>query len=106
MSDSVIPWTVASQPPLSMEFSRQEYWSGLLFPSPADLPDLGIEPGSPALQAASLLSEPPERRPYNTHHSFGVLLCCLYWEGGGVYFVTCAPRLNFALEEMCLLRTS
>ena len=44
-----------------MEFSRQEYWSGLLFSSPGDLPDPGIEPGSPALQADSLLSEPPEK---------------------------------------------
>ena len=44
---------------LSMEFCRQEYWSGLPFPSPGDLPDLGIEPGSPALQAGSLPSEPP-----------------------------------------------
>ena len=42
-----------------MEFSRQEYWSGLPFPSPGDVPDPGIEPGSPALQAASLPSEPP-----------------------------------------------
>ena len=42
---------------LSMEFSRQEYWSGLPFPSPGDLPDLRIEPRSPALQADSLLSE-------------------------------------------------
>ena len=42
-----------------MEFSRQEYWSGLPFPSPGDLPNPGIEPGSPALQADSLLSEPP-----------------------------------------------
>ena len=42
-----------------MEFSRQEYWSGLPFPSPGDLPDPGIEPGSPALQADALLSEPP-----------------------------------------------
>ena len=45
---------------LTTEFSRQEYWSGLLFPSPGDLPDPGIEPGSPTLQAPSLLSEPPE----------------------------------------------
>ena len=44
-----------------MEFSRQEYWSGLLFPSPGDLPDLGIEPSS-ALQADSLPSEPPGKR--------------------------------------------
>ena len=42
-----------------MEFSRQEYWSGLLFPSPEDLPNPGIEPGSPALQADALPSEPP-----------------------------------------------
>ena len=48
------PWTVAHQAPLSMEFSRQEYWSGLPFPSPADLPDAGIEPRSPALWADSL----------------------------------------------------
>ena len=43
-----------------MEFSRQEYWSGLSFPSPRDLPNPGIEPGSPALQADALPSEPPE----------------------------------------------
>ena len=43
------PWTVAYQDPLSMGFSRQEYWSGLLFPSPGDLPDPGIKPGSPTL---------------------------------------------------------
>ena len=42
-------WTVVYQAPLSMGFSRQEYWSGLPFPSPGDLPDPGIEPGSPAL---------------------------------------------------------
>ena len=55
----VIPWIVAHQAPLSMEFSRQEYWSGLPFPSPGDLPNPGIEPGSLTLQAVSLLSEPP-----------------------------------------------
>ena len=48
------PWTVAPQASLSMEFSRQGYWSGLPFPPPGDLPDPGIEPGSPALQADSL----------------------------------------------------
>ena len=57
--DSVTLWTVVHQAPLSMEFSRQEYWSGLPFPPPGDLPDPGIEPGSTALQADSLLSEPP-----------------------------------------------
>ena len=45
----VTPWTVAYQDPPSMGFSRQEYWSGVSFPSPGDLPDPGIEPGSPAL---------------------------------------------------------
>ena len=53
----MIPWTVACQAPLSIGFSRQEYWSGLLFPSLEDLPDPGIEPGSPVLQADSLLFE-------------------------------------------------
>ena len=59
MSDSfATPWTAALQAPLSMEFSRQEHWSGLPFPSPGDLPTPGIEPGSPALQADSLPFEP------------------------------------------------
>ena len=53
------PRTVAHQAPPSMGFSRQEYWSGLPFPSPGDLPDPGIEPGSPAFQADALTSEPP-----------------------------------------------
>ena len=55
------PQTVAHQGPVSMEFSRQEYWSGLPCPLPGDLPDPGIEPASPALHADSLLSEPPEK---------------------------------------------
>ena len=55
----VTPWTVTQQAPLSMGFSRQEYWSGLLFPSPGDLPDPEIEPAFPALQAEALPSEPP-----------------------------------------------
>ena len=50
-----------------MEFSRQEYWCGLPFPSPGDLPDSGIEPGSSTLQADSLLSEPPEKSIYNIY---------------------------------------
>ena len=53
------PWHVACQTPPSMGFSRQEYWSGLSFPSPGDLPDPGIKPASPTLQADSLLSELP-----------------------------------------------
>ena len=73
MSDSATPWigldsegegeggmiweNGIDQAPPSTEFSRQEYWSGLPFPSPEDLPNPGIEPGSPALQADTLLSE-------------------------------------------------
>ena len=56
------PWTVACQAPLSMRFSRQEYWSELPCTSPGDLPDPGIEPRSPALQAYSLPSEPPGKQ--------------------------------------------
>ena len=55
----VTPWTIASQAPQSMAFSRQECWSELPFPSPGDLPNPGIEPGSPALQPDALPSEPP-----------------------------------------------
>ena len=54
------PWTVAFQASPSMGFSRQEYWSGLPCPSPGDLPNPGIEPGSPALEADALTSEPPK----------------------------------------------
>ena len=54
---SVTPWTAAHQAPLSMGFSRQEYWSGLPFPFLGDLPDSGIKPWSPALQADSLPTE-------------------------------------------------
>ena len=60
------PWTVAHQAPLSMEFSRQEHWSGSPFPSPGVLPNPEIEPGSPAFQADSLLSESPGK-PYVYH---------------------------------------
>ena len=59
------PWTVAGQAPLSMGFSRQEYWSGLPFHPPGGLPDPQIKPRTPALQASSLLSEPPGK-----HESF------------------------------------
>ena len=58
VSDSVTPWTVFCQAPLSMGFSRQEYWSGEPNPSPEDLPNPGIEPRFPALQVDSLPSEP------------------------------------------------
>ena len=61
---SAAPWTVAHQAPPSMGFPRQEYWSGLPFPSPGDIPNPGIEPRSPALQADTLTSEPPGNCAY------------------------------------------
>ena len=65
------PWAVAHQARLSMEFSRQEHWTALPFPSPWDLPSPGIEPGSPALQADFLPSEPPGKP--------GILEAKEYW---------------------------
>ena len=62
MSNSfAIPWTVARQAPLSIRFLRQEYWNGLPFPSPGDLPDPGIKPASPALAGRFFITEPPEK---------------------------------------------
>ena len=67
VSDSVTLGNVARQAPPSMELSRQEYWSGLPFPSPGDLPDSGTKPRSPALQADSLPPEPPV--PHTKYHT-------------------------------------
>ena len=64
MSDSATPWTIACQVLLSIGFSRQEYWSGLLFPSLGDIPNPEIKPRSPALKADSFLAE-PQRNPSN-----------------------------------------
>ena len=66
----VSPWTVAHQAPPSMGFSRQEYWSGLPFPFPGDLPNPGIKPRSPALQADALTSEPPGKQTVLQMESF------------------------------------
>ena len=83
------PWTVACQAPLSMGFSRQEYWSGLPFPSPGDLPNPGIEPGSPTLQAEALSSEPPGK-PY---HYLWSLLKLMSIESGmpSNHLIFCCP---------------
>ena len=59
MSDSATPWTAAHQAPLSMRFPRQEYWSGLPFPSPGNLPNPGIKPASPAMAGGLFTTEPP-----------------------------------------------
>ena len=66
------PWTVAYQAPLSMGFSRQEYWSGLPFPSPGDLPDPRTEPRSPALLADALTSEPPGKPPVSSEDMYKI----------------------------------
>ena len=65
----VSPWTIALLAPLSMGFSKQEYWSGFSFPSPGDLPNPGIEPRSPALQADSLLTELQGKPQYRFGYS-------------------------------------
>jgi len=68
MPDSATPWTAVHQAPVSMRFSRQGYWSGLPFPSPGDLPNPEIKPGSPVLQANSLLTELQGRKEEDTVH--------------------------------------
>ena len=70
VSNSAIPWIVAYLAPVPMEFPRQEYWSGVPPPSPGDLPDPGIEPRSPALQADILPSELPGK-PLKTSRDMG-----------------------------------
>ena len=75
------PWTVAYQASRSMEFSWQEYWSGLPLPSPGDLPNPGIEPGSPTLQADTLPSELPGKIP-------GFIIYGFYYVEVG-YFYAC-----------------
>ena len=73
----VTSWTVAHQAPLPMGFSRQEYWSGLPIPSPGDLPNPGIQLGSPALQADSLPAEPSGSQISGLHSL--ILICLIGW---------------------------
>ena len=75
----VIPWTIADQAPPSMELSRQEFWSGLPFPSPGDLPDLEVEPRASALQADTLPSEPPEKHKVKVKSLSRVRLSATPW---------------------------
>jgi len=74
VSDSVTLWIVAHQAPLSMGFSRQEYWSGLLCPPPEDLPNSGIKLRSPILQTGSLPSDPPGKPIYMKLNHFAIHL--------------------------------
>ena len=99
------PWTVASQAPLSMGFSRQEYWSELPFSSPGDLPNPGIETWSPALQADSLQSEPPGKStslPRIPHHSH----CWTTAIFGGTLFHNENPSVQVNLNAVCELTSS
>ena len=70
VSDSSTPWTVAHQAPLSMQLSRQDYWNGLPFPSPEDLPNPRIEPRSPSFQVDSLSSKPQGKPPFPTRQMY------------------------------------
>ena len=77
------PWTIACQAPLSMGFSRQEYWSGLPFPSPGDLLDAGIKPTSPALAGGFFTTEPPGK-PLWIHRKWLILASFpsnIHWAG-------------------------
>ena len=107
------PWTVAHQALPSTGFSRQEYWSGLPFPSPGDLPDPGIEPKSPTLQADALTSEPPGKQTLQTNitgmcgecsqcaHSVLTTLG-LAWLMACVLSQSTLLRLQVALQGNCL----
>ena len=75
----VTPWTVAYYAPPSMGFSRQEYWSGLPFPSPGDLPGAGIEPRSPALQADSLTIELSGKPSVSTYFKTILIKICFFF---------------------------
>ena len=91
------PWTIARQAPQSMEFSSQEYWSELPFPPPGDLSDPGIKPWSPALQADSLLSEPPGK-------SLDKTVCVWGWWESGVCAGMCFPGGATGKESTCQCR--
>ena len=88
------PWTVAHQAPLSKGFSRQEYWRGLPFPSPGDLPDPGIEPTFPALQVDSLLSEPTGKPGFQKG------ICLL---AGPLFLTLCKPKPDHSAQTSQML---
>ena len=69
------PWNIVHQAPPSMGFPRQEYWSGLLFPSPGDLPDPGTEPASPALTGRVFTTEPPDTPKTGMVQRFSSFCC-------------------------------
>ena len=109
MTVSGCPWTEACQTPLSMRFPRQEYWSGLPFSSPGDLLNPGIEPGSPTLQADSLLSEPPGMlyitvflRTKTLIKQIGRRSDCAFWLATQLFFPNNVFRLIFYFNAQSL----
>ena len=85
-------WTVAHQAPLSMRVSKQEYWSGLSVPPPGNLPDSGIKPRSPALQAGSLISSDRDAFPLlvqETHFPHGIFISCFQEDKGWSTCIFC-----------------
>ena len=89
------PWTVAYQASPSMGFFRQEYWSRLPFPSPGDLPDPGIEPGSPVLEADALTSEPP----FPNSRTWAVLCRFLNAVLGSVFNLSCVLEAKVKFQS-------
>ena len=98
-------WTVAQQVPLSLEFSRQEYWSGLQFPSPRDLPNPEIKPWSPSLQAGSLPSEPPGKPLFNILRNSEFAPPCDSNPEKSVQLIDVTPPGGGAQEAQCLCFT-
>ena len=96
-----IPWTVANQAPPSRGFSGQEYWSGLPFPSPEDLPNSGIKPGSPAFQVDAVNSEPPGK-PIRLLRTWVILgLVLLFLEGWGSHPLELSWQRHYRLFPSC-----
>ena len=93
------PWTVAYQAPPSMGFSRQEYWSGLPFPSPGNLPNPGIEPRSPALQADTLTSEPPGK-PYSFRIQTNFFAVTKLFNFHGIFVLWCMQSYQWWIYFM------
>ena len=91
----VTTWTIAHQAPPAMGFSRQQYWSGLPFPSPRDLPDPGIEPGSPTLQVDTLPSEPPGIYFLNRFTQIQSIFWNVYWGSS-----TVLEKMNFMAQSV------
>ena len=106
-----VPWVVAHQIPPSMGFSRQEYWSGLPFPSPGDLPDAGIEPRSPALQADALPSEPPGKLSLSIYMYIHIHFQILFHYGlsqdieYSSLWYTVGPCLSILNVTVCIYQT-